>query len=128
MAKTMRRHGPALGLLAGAVALLGAGCDLIKVLKPTDLAFDVDKQEVHVGEELEVSFSILKRDGGRRYWVTLLPQSVPFDDPTGEVEVPEGARSVHVSATAPGPHSVRVLSDRGGSKRMVAWRKLSVLP
>lgn len=79
-------------------------------------------------ERRVVSFSILNRDGGRRYWVTLLPEGSAFDDPSGEVEVPEGAKRVRVTAAAPGPHSVRVLSERGGAKRMVAWRKLNVLP
>lgn len=114
-----------LGLAAAALAM---GCDLIKVLKPADVLFEIDKQELQVGEELEVRFSILEREGGRRYWVTLLPESAGFDDPTGEIEVPEGSRSVRVSASSAGPHSVRVLSDRGGTKRMVAWRKLNVLP
>lgn len=109
--------------------MLGSGCcDLVKVLKPAEVSFDVNKEELRVGEDLEVVFSILDRDGGRRYWVTLLPEAAGFDDPTGEVEVPEGVTSVRVSASSPVPHSVRVLSDRGGSKRMVAWRKLNVVP
>lgn len=113
--------------------MLGAGfagmaCDLIKVLKPAEVSFDIDKEQVAVGEELEVRFSILERGAGQRYWVTFLPESAGFDDPSGELEVPPGAKSVRVSASSPGPHSVRVLGDRGGQKRMIAWRKLDVVP
>ena len=122
-----RRSFLVLVLVTGAASAV-LGCDLVKVLKPADVSFGIDKEELRVGEDLEVTFSILNRDGGRRYWVTLLPEAAGFDDPTGEVEVPEGSTSVRVSATAPGPHSVRVLSDRGGAKRMVAWRRVNVVP
>lgn len=125
MRELTRSRRSALAVLFASAAL---GCDLLKVLEPADVSFDVSKTELRVGEELEVSFSILNRDGGRRYWVTLLPEGSAFDDPSGEVEVPEGAKRVRVTAAAPGPHSVRVLSERGGAKRMVAWRKLNVLP
>ncbi|MBK8996872.1 MAG: hypothetical protein IPM35_14145 [Myxococcales bacterium] len=115
-------------LLALGAGFAGMACDLLQVLKPAEVSFSIDKEQVAVGEELEVRFSILERGGGQRYWVTFLPESAPFDDPSGEVEMPHGTQSVRVSASSPGPHSVRVLSERGGQKRMVAWRKVGVSP
>jgi hypothetical protein len=116
----------ALALLAGFPAM---ACDLYKALTvPVDVRFTVERDEVRVGDDVVVHFQALKGGDGRRYWVGLVPEVQSLDDPNGCTEVAPGTKSIRLDASFPGPHEVRVYSDRRGPVSIVARRKLRVLP
>jgi uncharacterized protein (DUF58 family) len=124
----MPRLWSAIVLLTGAIALLGAGCELTRMKWGSDVTFDVDRETVRVGEPVEVRFSILKRDGGRRYFVAIAPEDTPLEDSSGRVEVPEGSRRVTVTPRAAGLNAVRVYVSPPEQPRYVAGRKVTVTP
>jgi uncharacterized protein (DUF58 family) len=111
-----------------ASALLVTGCELTRLKWGSDVTFDVDRDAVRVGEPVEVTFSVLKREGGRRYFVTIVPEDAPLEESRGGVEVPAGSRRVTVRPRAPGLNAVRVYVSPPEQPRYVAGRKVSVEP
>ena len=106
-------------------ALLLAGCDLVSMKWSSDVTFDIDKHDVHVGDEIEVRFSVRKEDG-RHWWIALVPEDLPFTDPRGRRPIPKGAKVVHLTAANECRCEVRVFHDPNGQAVMVARRKVNV--
>jgi len=121
------RRGTSRAVLACALALLAAGCELTRMKWGSDVTFDVDRETVRVGEPVEVRFSILKRDGGRRYFVAIAPEDAPLEDSSGSVEVPAGRR-VTVTPRTAGLNAIRVYVSPPDPPRYVAGRKVRVTP
>jgi uncharacterized protein (DUF58 family) len=117
----MPRGWSAVVVLGAAAALVVAGCELTRMKWTSDVTFDVDRDTVRVGEPVEVRFSILKRDGGRRYFVAIAPEDTPLEDSSGSVEVPRGDR-VTVTPKTAGLHAVRVYVTPPEQPRYVAGR------
>jgi uncharacterized protein (DUF58 family) len=113
-------------IVAATLALLGAGCELTRMKWGSDVTFDVDRETVRVGEPVEVRFSILKRDGGRRYFVAIAPEDTPLEDSRGSVEVPAGSRRVTVTPRRAGLNAVRVYVSPPEQPHYVAGRKVRV--
>jgi hypothetical protein len=94
----------------------------------SDVTFDVDPKTVRVGEPVEVSFSILNRDGGRRYFVAIAPEDTPLEESRGSIEVPAGSRRVTVTPRTAGLNAVRVYRSPPEPPRYVAGGKVQVTP
>ncbi len=117
--------GKALALLLG---VLATGCELTRMKWGSDVTFELDRKSVKVGEQVEVRFSVLKREPGWRYAVALVPDATHLEDHSAAVEVPEGQRRLALRPQAPGLHAVRVYRTIGGETRYVAGGKLQVEP
>ena len=130
LSKDRRTNRNVLSLALAFLAGLPAGaCDLYKALTvPVDVRFTVDREDVRVGEDVVLCFQVLKGGDGRRYWVGVVPEAQSLHDPSGCTEVAAGTKSIRLDASSPGPHEVRVYSDRQGPVLIVARRKLRVLP
>ena len=117
-------------VLAAALALgVGACGDLWKAFSaPVDVRFTVDKDTLHVGEELRVEFQTLKGGDGRRYWLGLVPDDTPLEDYSGCAEIAPETDHATLTAATPGPHAVRVYSDRRGPVSIAGSGKVTVLP
>jgi hypothetical protein len=126
MMASMRRPWSVIVLLS-ALAIPGSGCELTRMKWGSDVTFDVDRDTVRVGEPVEVRFSILKRDGGRRYLVAIAPEDTPLEDSSGAVEVPD-SRRVTVTPRSAGLNAVRVYVTPPEQPRYVAGRKVRVTP
>ena len=108
--------------LAFVASLLGSAgcCELINKRWHSEIMYDVDKKEVAVGEEFEVSFGVLEFPDDRHYWISVSPDSVPLGKDTDRTEVPQGTKKVTLRAKEPGLHAIRVYSDRYGNPNQIA--------
>lgn len=122
----MRRPWQVIVVLAAGV--LVGGCELTRMKWTSDVSFEVDRETARVGEPVEVKFSILRRDGGRRYFVAIAPEDTPLDESSGAVEVPPNERRVTVTPRSPGLNAVRVYVSASEQRRYIAGRKVRVTP
>jgi len=106
-------------------ALVTSGCELTSIKWTSDVTFELDRRELAVGESVEVKFSVRVEDG-RHWWIALVPEDRPFDDPRDRVAIPKGAKTIRVVAEHEGRCEVRVYHDPQGTPAMVARAKVRV--
>lgn len=117
--------GKAVALLLG---VLATGCELTRMKWGSDVTFELDPKSVKVGAEVEVRFSVLKREPGWRYAVALVPDETRLEDHSAAVEVPEGQMRLGLRPSRAGLHAVRVYRSVSGETHYVAGGKVQVEP
>jgi hypothetical protein len=121
-------RGKALLLGAAMAAALASGCDLVSMNWSSDVSFTIDRDRAAAGQSIEVTFEKLADEDGKKFWIALQREDAPSTETEGKIPIAKGARSMRLTASAPGPYEVRVYSETNGAPNMiVARRKLRVM-
>jgi hypothetical protein len=123
-----RRH--ILGAIgAAALAALTCGCDLLTVDWASQASFTLDRERVASGQYVEIRFDKLADEGGRLFWIAIVPEGTKNTDQLGRQPIGPGVRSLRLPTGPAGDYEVRVFTeDHGAPTTVVARRKLKVVP